>query len=105
MPLSRRSFLNWSANGLAATATLSLLMRDGVVRADTHHKAKAKRAVQITLVGGMSHIDSFDHKPELAKRHGKSLQTDAKPDVFFNQVGLLRKPDWQFKERGKSGLW
>jgi len=103
--LSRRSFLNWSANGLAATATLSLLLRDGVVRADTHHAPKAKRAVQITLVGGMSHIDSFDHKPELTKRHGKSLQTDAKPDVFFNQVGLLRKPDWEFKQRGKSGLW
>jgi hypothetical protein len=103
--LSRRSFLNWSANGLAATATLHLLLRDGLVRADTHHAPKAKRAVQITLVGGMSHIDSFDHKPELAKRHGKSLQTDAKPDVFFNQVGLLRKPDWEFKQRGKSGLW
>jgi hypothetical protein len=104
-PLSRRSFLNWSANGLAATASLCLLMRDGVVRADMHHAAKAKRAVQISLVGGMSHIDSFDHKPELAKRHGKSLQTDAKPDVFFNQVGLLRKPDWEFRPRGKSGLW
>jgi hypothetical protein len=104
-PLSRRSFLNWSANGLAATASLCLLLRDGVVRADARHVAKAKRAVQISLVGGMSHIDSFDHKPELAKRHGKSLQTDAKPDVFFNQVGLLRKPDWEFKQRGKSGLW
>src|SRR5439155_4528001 len=25
-------------------------------------------------------------------------------DVFFNQVGLLRRNDWDFKPRGKSGL-
>src|SRR6185312_2873303 len=24
---------------------------------------------------------------------------------FFGQVGLLRKPDWQFRQRGASGLW
>jgi hypothetical protein len=60
--------------------------------------------VQITLVGGLSHVDSFDYKPELTKHHGKALNTDAKPDVFFNQVGLLRKNDWDFKPRGKSGL-
>ncbi len=31
--------------------------------------------------------------------------SDSKPDVFFGQVGLLRKPDWEFKPRGESGLW
>jgi Protein of unknown function (DUF1501) len=103
--VSRRDFLSWSASGLAATASLSLLMRDGVVSANPGPTAKAKRAVQITLVGGMSHIDSFDHKPELTKRHGQPLGSDSKPDVFFGQVGLLRKPDWEFKQRGKSGLW
>ncbi|MBA4064447.1 MAG: DUF1501 domain-containing protein [Isosphaera sp.] len=90
---------------LAATASLHLLLRDGVVSAAPRPVAKAKRAVQVSLVGGMSHLDSFDHKPELARRHGQSLQTDTKPDVFFGQVGRLRKPDWEFKQRGKSGLW
>jgi hypothetical protein len=101
----RRGFLNWSAQGLGATAALHLLLRDGVLCANTHHLAKAKRAVQITLVGGLSHVDSFDYKPELTKRHGQSLKTHSKPDVFFNQVGLLRKPDWDFQPRGRSGLW
>jgi hypothetical protein len=105
MPFSRRDFLSWSASGLAATASLHLLMRDGVVSAaKPQAAAKAKRAVQITLVGGMSHLDSFDPKPKLTKYHGQSLKTDAKPDVFFNQVGLLRKPDWEFRARGESGL-
>ena len=105
MHSDRREFLNWSAQGLGATAAVYLLMRDGIVSASTHHLARAKRAVQITLVGGLSHVDSFDYKPELTKRHGQSLKTDSRPDVFFNQVGLLRKPDWEFQQRGQSGLW
>ena len=100
----RRRFLSWAAHGLGATAALHLLARDGALAAP-HHPAKAKRAVQISLVGGLSHVDSFDFKPELAKYHGKPLQTDTKPDVFFNQVGLLRKNDWDFRQRGQSGLW
>jgi len=33
------------------------------------------------------------------------MPSEEKPDVFFGQVGLLRKNDWDFKQRGKSGLW
>ncbi len=104
--LDRRSFLNWSRTGLAATASLALLLRDGaVVAAPGGPRVRARRAVQISLVGGMSHLDSFDYKPELIKRHGQALNTTTKPDVFFNQVGRLRQPDWEFRQRGKSGLW
>jgi hypothetical protein len=53
----------------------------------------------------MSHVDSFDHKPELDRHHGQSLKTDETPDIFFGQVGLLRRSDWAFKQRGQSGLW
>ncbi len=101
----RREFLNWSACGLGATAALHLLLRDGTIAAaGTHHAPKAKRAVQISLVGGLSHVDSFDFKPLLTRHHGQRLQTETKPDVFFGQVGLLRKNDWEFKPRGTSGL-
>jgi hypothetical protein len=97
---SRRDFFASFASSLGAMVALPHL-----AGAKPHHTPKAKRAIQISLVGGMSHIDSFDYKPELTKRHGKPLGGDAKPDVFFGQVGLLRKPDWEFKQRGKSGLW
>jgi hypothetical protein len=56
-------------------------------------------------VGALSQVDSFDYKPELIKNHGKALQTSERPDVFFGQVGLLRAPDWEFRPRGRSGLW
>jgi hypothetical protein len=101
----RRGFFNWSACGLGATAALHLFARDGIIASEGQPTSRAKRAIQISLVGGLSQIDSFDPKPELTKRHGQPLNSETKPDVFFNQVGLLRKPDWEFKQHGKSGLW
>ena len=53
----------------------------------------------------MSHVDTFDYKPGLIAAHGQSLQSSTKPDVFFGQVGRLRRPDWAFRQRGQSGLW
>ncbi len=108
--INRRDWLQWSTQGLGATALLSLLRQDGLLRAADSELAagpppKAKRAVHISLVGGLSHIDSFDYKPELQKMHGKSLNAKEKPDLFFGKVGLLRKNDWEFKQRGESGLW
>jgi hypothetical protein len=101
----RRGFLNWSSCGLGLTSLIHLLARDGVLAGEPPTRAKAKRAIQISLVGGLSQVDSFDYKPELTNRHGQPLKSETKPDVFFNQVGLLRKPDWSFKQRGNSGLW
>jgi hypothetical protein len=100
----RRDFFSWTARGLGAAAFLHLLARDSTAAPMPHFPAKAKRVVHICLIGGLSHIDSFDPKPELAKRHGQPLGSKETPDIFFGQVGLLRKSDWEFKPRGKSGL-
>ena len=104
--LSRRDLFNWGINGLGATALLSMLQGEGqgAGLAKPHFEPKAKRAIHICLIGGMSHVDSFDYKPELEKMHGKTLSMDSKPDIFFGQVGQLRKHDWEFKPRGESGL-
>lgn len=112
--LNRREMLEWASRGIGSTALLSLLMNDGLVGAEsdpilgavkpTHHAPKAKRIIQIVACGGVSQVDTFDYKPELEKYHGKSLSGE-KPDVFFGQVGLLRKSDWEFRQRGQCGLW
>ena len=109
-PLSRRSFLHWTAHGLGGAALASLLARDGAAApaeapGTPHHPPKAKRAIHICLCGALSQVDSFDYKPELARLHGRSLQSSERPDVFFGQVGLLRQSDWEFRQRGRSGLW
>ncbi|HVK08314.1 MAG TPA: DUF1501 domain-containing protein, partial [Gemmataceae bacterium] len=103
-PFDRRGFLSFAACGVGATAALALLLRAGR-GAPTHFPAKAKRVVHVCLCGGLSHLDSFDYKPDLARLHGRPLGGAETPDVFFGQVGLLRKNDWEFRRRGQSGLW
>ncbi|MFM7846412.1 MAG: DUF1501 domain-containing protein [Planctomycetota bacterium] len=120
---SRRDWLHWTSGGLAGAALAALLGSGRDLRAaesppaaktavapeasdpPPHHPPRARRAIHICLCGGFSHIDTFDYKPELERLHGKSLTSSEKPDVFFGKVGLLRKNDWAFKQRGKSGLW
>lgn len=114
--INRREMLSWPLCGLGGAALLSLMHGDGqLLRAapvpgeaadlPPHHAARARRAIHIFLCGGLSQVDSFDYKPALEKLHGKSLTADERPDVFFGQVGLLRKADWSFQKRGQSGLW
>ena len=104
--LARRDVLNWGVNGIGATALLSLLQRDSPAGRipSPHFAPRARRAIHICLIGGLSHLDSFDYKPELERMHGKSLTMEKKPDIFFGKVGLLRKHDWEFRPRGESGL-
>jgi len=112
-PLSRRDMLAHFATGLGGIALASLLGREGAateVRGEAvdpppHHPPKAKRAIQIFLQGGLSHLDSFDYKPGLEKLHGQSVPGDEKPMGFMGRVGLLHKPHFKFEQRGECGLW
>jgi Protein of unknown function (DUF1501) len=113
--VDRREFLSWIKHGLGSAALASLMLNDGALNVlaapreatdpPPHLLPKARRAIHICLCGAMSQVDTFDYKPELLRLHGKSLVADEKPDVFFGQVGLLRAPDWKFRQRGQSGLW
>jgi hypothetical protein len=112
--ISRRKACDVSTASITSAAFISLLLQDRLAKADAvpaeakgtpHLPVKAKRVIHLCLCGGVSHIDSFDYKPELEKFHGKSLQTEERPATFFNQVGLIRKNDWEFRQRGQSGLW
>jgi hypothetical protein len=110
--VTRRSFLHGSATGVAGIAAVDLLLRDGTLRAEPaassglHHPARAKHIIHIFLGGGLSHIDSFDYKPELAKFHDKELpESFGKADAFMGKAGRLHRSHYEFKQRGKSGLW
>ncbi|MFT5130420.1 MAG: hypothetical protein ACI8W8_004051 [Rhodothermales bacterium] len=105
-PLSRRELLTFGSYGLTGAALSSIFAQSarGTLHAP-HYRPRAKRVIHVCLMGGMSHLDSFDYKPELTKFHGKPLQYTERPATFFNKIGLIRKNDWDFKQRGKSGLW
>lgn len=69
--------------------------------AATHFAPRARRVLQVFCVGGMSHLDTFDYKPELARRSGKPFDMP----TFFGQGGNLLGNVFEFKQRGQSGLW
>jgi hypothetical protein len=79
--VTRRSFLADTGMGFTGLALASLLFRDGVARAapggrpdgKPHFPPKAKSVIWIFLCGGVSHVESFDPKPELNKYAGKAI--------------------------------
>ena len=114
MDTTRRSFLEFATGGLTAAALLSLIGSDSAAAAKPQSKSqesfpnfppKVKRVIHICLIGGLSQVDSFDYKPELAKFLGKTMPDTVKPDTFFGSAGLMRSNEWTFRQRGNSGLW
>jgi hypothetical protein len=56
--------------------------------------------------GGVSHVDSFDPKTELTKRHGEAAKW--KVDHLSQATSAGRKwlkSPWEFRQHGQSGLW
>ncbi|HZY88595.1 MAG TPA: DUF1501 domain-containing protein [Gemmataceae bacterium] len=117
--LTRRAFLGRSGAGLGTLALASLLRPDllpgagakddrwpGVVR-PLHLAPKAKRVIWLYMAGGPSHLETFDHKPTLAKMHGKPMPesfTKGQPIAQLQGAKLnCFGPQHAFKKCGKSG--
>lgn len=109
-PLSRRAMLRTCSLGFGSLALAGLMSHRsfGAEAADrkvpgTHFKARAKRVIFCYMSGGVSHIDSFDPKPELARRQGQPMPVPVKP-TMFNNNGNIMAAQWDFKPRGQSGM-
>ena len=110
--MTRRDFLWDSGGGLGGIALAALLGREKLSSADApakradsglHHAPKAKRVVQLFMAGGASHLDLFDYKPELVKRHGQPADFGETVEAFQDGLGPWLKPLWEFKPYGQSG--
>src|SRR4051812_23376577 len=118
--LSRRAFLNRAGGGLGALAFASLvdpsLAGDDTKKQDDrwpgvikklHVPAKAKRVIWLYMAGGMSHLETFDHKPKLAEMHGKPMPesfTKGQPIAQLQGAKLnCFGPQHRFAKVGKSG--
>ena len=100
MRTSRRQFLE-SIGGLAALCWL------GGASA-TPQAAKARRIIQLFMNGGVSPMDTFDHKPKLAELDGKKFDPggDARLESVTNSPGFkVLKSPFTFKQHGQSGRW
>ncbi|HVK12338.1 MAG TPA: DUF1501 domain-containing protein [Gemmataceae bacterium] len=108
-PTDRRGFFGRAAT-LNAVALGWLLDRethagDPLRKPGTDHEPKAKRVIHIFCPGGVSHLDTFDYKPDLEKLHGQAMTGKGKADTFFGQPGNLMKSPFKFAQHGKSGRW
>src|SRR5688572_31522584 len=82
--ITRRSFLADTGMGFTGLALGSMLAREKAKGATpaNYPKAKAKSVIWIFLCGGVSHLESFDVKPELNKYAGKSIADTAYKDAL-----------------------
>jgi hypothetical protein len=118
--LDRRHFLQRSVTGLSSIALAALLKEEGLLARESpvrptidpshpyasraaHFAPKAKQVLMIFCSGALSHVDTFDYKPELVRRHDTPLPGAGGLITFQGEQGNLVKPLWEFKPRGQSG--
>jgi hypothetical protein len=89
--VTRRSFLADTGMGFTGLALAAMLHQDGFTgqldptkRPDgkPHFTPKAKNVIWLFMCGGVSHVESFDVKPELNKYSGKTIDTSPYKGVF-----------------------
>src|SRR5262249_29319944 len=124
-PIGRRRFLADLGLGFTGLALGAVLFEDGIARAseDADAKpappAKAKSVIWLFMVGGVSHLETFDPKPALHKYAGKTIAETPYESVlrashlrknmrhFVGAAQLETKilaPQVGFRKRGESGI-
>src|SRR5438874_5346173 len=113
--LSRRQWLSRTACGFGSLALTGLAASSAHADANPlapkrpHFPPKAKRVIFLFMQGGVSHVDSFDHKPRLDTDDGKMMAfDDARAIANTGKRGSsqrVMKPLWKFARHGQSGRW
>ncbi len=94
---TRRELLQQASLGFGSLAFSSL------ASAKPHFPPKVKSVIFCYMSGGVSHIDSFDPKPRLAKEAGQPMPVPI-DRTMFNQNGNIMPSPWEFKNYGKCGM-
>ena len=108
--VSRRDFL-WELGGGLGGMALSTMLSEAQAATNPLAArrpplpAKARSVIQIFCPGGLSHVDSWDYKPELAKRSGKPFDPDGKMQFFASKPGNCQGSYWPFRQHGQCGRW
>lgn len=92
--------------GLMADSSFAGLAKtksDSSVKPTPQFKPRAKNVIFCFMSGGVSHIDSFDPKPRLAKEAGKPMPVKIERTVFNNNGNIFPTP-FKFKQHGQSGI-
>ncbi len=113
--VTRRWFLQQCAVGLGGMALGNLIGGNAsaaitgtnpLASRKPHFAAKAKRVIYLFQAGGPSHLEMFDHKPELAKWDGKLPPPElikGYRSAFITPNSTLLGPKFKFARHGQSG--
>ena len=117
---TRRHFVKQQAFGLGGLALSWLLNHDNLRAAPPKpllerpsfdlkprppvRPPQAKAMISIFMQGGPSHIDLFDPKPELTKRHLQNYTGDIKYDNVAEASTKLFGSPWKFSKHGQCGM-
>lgn len=129
--ISRRTFLADLGMGFTGLALGAILHRDGVARASAegwsppdgkpHFPPRARSVIWLFMNGGVSHLETFDPKPELNRYAGKTINetpyrgTQDPKKLALSRVVVVNDANGQprdrlyplqvgFKKYGQSGI-
>ena len=109
--LTRRQLLSRTGNGFGLAALASLLQADEVnplAPRPAPLPAKSKSVIYLFMHGGVSHVDTFDPKPQLTAHTGQPLSADLAKLIKTSFIhdpskAILRGTPWQFRPGGTCG--
>lgn len=106
----RREMLRRCSLGFGTLALSALFAKPafaspppGALVRPPHFPPRAKHVIFAYMSGGVSHVDSFDPKPELQRRHGQPMPVPVKPTMFNDNGNIMASP-WEARPRGQSGV-
>lgn len=112
-PFSRRHFIrSMAGSSVLFPGVLSQLLAEDAARGGnvdplaprpSHFAPKAKRVIFLYMSGGVSHVDSWDHKPKLFADAGKTVSVNEFQGRKGDFKMFAKRPQWEFAKHGQCG--
>lgn len=102
---TRRDMMYGLGASMGSLAFTSLLRAESEsTGSGPHLPAKAKRCIFLMMEGGPSHLDTFDPKPELGKRHLQEFQRSGEMESAMSSgKRYFVKSPFEFTQAGQCG--
>ena len=111
---SRRRWLQTSGCGFGAIALGGMLAEESetankgnaLASRKPHFAASARSVIWLFMHGAPSQVDTWDYKPELARRHGQTLTGfDQSTGFFAGRGGPIMRSPFTFRQYGNTDTW